>query len=62
MECYTEVKLDYDSSPFSSSEHLNIIHVTPTQFIDSLLLPVGDSEPALFCYFISTMGWSRKAQ
>lgn len=44
---YTEVKLDYDSSPFSLSEHLNTIYAISTQFTDSLILPIGDSQPAL---------------
>lgn len=40
---YREVKLDYESSPFSPSEHLTAIYAIPTQFTDSLILPVGDS-------------------
>ena len=44
---YREVKLDYDSSPFLPSEHWNAFYAIPAQFIDSLILSVGNSHPAL---------------
>lgn len=35
------------SSPFSPPEYLDAIYAIPTQVMDSLILPAGNSQPAL---------------